>query len=688
MTEESRPAEILQQYTTLEYILDSTTKPPTFVFVIDTAMIEEELKALKDAVLQAMMLLPMDAQIGLITFGRDVFIHELQFDECPKAHIFRGNKQVTTQRIIQGLGLKPAVPPHALNASAAAAASARAAQSGAERKEEKGGIDEIRKRFLLPMSECDLQVTKILQELVKDQWPIPAGQRQRRATGAAMSAAVSLLEALCKGQNARILTFVGGPCTEPPGNVVVMSLADPIRSHKDIQQGNAPLYQAATQFYTDLGTQAAANGHVIDLFAGSLDQVGFAEMVHSCTRTGGQVVLDDSFTHNVFTGSLRRLFATDPDDNNDLAIAFNAEMQVLTSKEIKITGALGNVVSLGRKSSHVSSNEVGIGGTCAWRLGALDHTATVGVYLEMTNQAPGKDDATTMPTPQQGYVQVATKYRHSSGRTHLRVSTIAKTFAHLSNPQGFGYIKAAFDQEAAAVLMTRWAIHRAESDHVTDVLRWLDRSLIKLVNKFATYTPNNPESFKLSNEFTYYPQFMFNLRRSQFLQVFNSSPDETAFFRRVCLRENTTNTLIMIQPTLTAYSLDSPPMAIALDVSAMDTKRILVLDTFFHVVVWYGMSIDTWRQYNVQERPNYEHFKAMLKAPIQDATALMERRFPTPRFIECVESGSQARFLVAKLNPSVTHANAEEGTAAPVFTEDVSLKVFLQHLRRLAVQEQ
>ena len=51
-------------------------------------------------------------------------------------------------------------------------------------------------------------------------------------------------------------------------------------------------------------------------------------------------------------------------------------------------------------------------------------------------------------------------------------------------------------------------------------------------------------------------------------------------------------------------------------------------------------------------------------------------------------NGSQARFLLAKLNPSVTH-NSKEGHAAAsdfLFTDDVSLQVFMDHLKRLAVQ--
>lgn len=48
-----------------------------------------------------------------------------------------------------------------------------------------------------------------------------------------------------------------------------------------------------------------------------------------------------------------------------------------------------------------------------------------------------------------------------------------------ANPQ---HIAAGFDQEASAVIMARVAMFRAETDDGPDVLRWLDRMLIRLVN--------------------------------------------------------------------------------------------------------------------------------------------------------------------------------------------------------------
>ncbi len=54
-------------------------------------------------------------------------------------------------------------------------------------------------------------------------------------------------------------------------------------------------------------------------------------------------------------------------------------------------------------------------------------------------------------------------------------------------------------------------------------------------------------------------QFMFHLRRSPFLQVFNNSPDESSYYRHHFVRQDLTQSLIMIQPILYSYSFHGPP---------------------------------------------------------------------------------------------------------------------------------
>lgn len=198
------------------------------------------------------------------------------------------------------------------------------------------------------------------------------------------------------------------------------------------------------------------------------------------------------------------------------------------------------------------------------------------------------------------------------------------------------HISAGFDQEAAAVLMSRMVVYRAETDDGPDVLRWVDRMLIRLCQKFGEYAKDDPNSFRLAENFSLYPQFMYHLRRSQFLQVFNNSPDETSFYRcrflvffskfngwhyfilflfyrHMLMREDLTQSLIMIQPILYSYSFNGPPEPVLLDTSSIQPDRILLMDTFFQILIFHGETIAQWRALKYQDMPEYANFKQLLQ---------------------------------------------------------------------------
>ena len=94
------------------------------------------------------------------------------------------------------------------------------------------------------------------------------------------------------------------------------------------------------------------------------------------------------------------------------------------------------------------------------------------------------------------------------------------------------------------------------------------------------------------------------------------------------------------------------------------------------MVVFHGSTVAQWRKAAYQDQPEHAAFKALLQAPQDEAHAIIRRRFPTPRFTDCDQNGSQARFLLAKLNPSATYSNAGAAASAEVImTDDVSLQV-------------
>ena len=80
-------------------------------------------------------------------------------------------------------------------------------------------------------------------------------------------------------------------------------------------------------------------------------------------------------------------------------------------------------------------------------------------------------------------------------------------------------------------LVSQSSNFKAEIDDSPDVLRWLDQMLIRLCQKFADYRKEDPTSFRLTDNFSIYPQFMCSIfiKVSSFRCLITA--DETVFYR-------------------------------------------------------------------------------------------------------------------------------------------------------------
>ncbi|KAI4355995.1 hypothetical protein L6164_000049 [Bauhinia variegata] len=664
---ENLPAELFPQYTTIEYETpgEKALVPPVFMFIVDTCIIEEEMGFLKSALSQAIELLPENSLVGLITFGTFVNVHELGFGQIPKTYVFKGSKDVSKEQLLEQMSFFAQKP----KPSTGVIAGAR-----------DGLSSESIARFLLPASDCEFALNSVLEELQKDPWAVPADQRATRCTSTALSIAASLLGACVPGSGARIMAFIGGPATEGPAAIVSKYLSEPIRSHKDLDKDSVPHYHKSVKFYEGLSKQLVHQGHVLDLFACALDQVGIAELKTAVERTGGIVVLAESFGHSVFKDSLKRVFQS---GDYDLGLSSNGIFEINCSKDIKVQGIIGPCASLEKKGPLCSDTVVGQGGTSAWKMCGLDKSTTLCLFFDIVRKET--PDATAQSTSNQFYFQFLTYYQNCSGQMRFRVTTLSRRW--IAGAGSIQDLVSGFDQEAAAIVMARRVSFKMETEAEFDPIRWLDKTLINLCSRFGDYQKETPSSFSLSPRLSIFPQFMFHLRRSQFVQVFNNSPDETAYFRMILNRESVTNSVVMIQPSLVSYSFHSGPEPALLDVAAIAADRILLLDAFFTVVIFHGSTIAQWRKAGYQYQPEHQAFAQLLQAPRDDTESIIKERFPVPRLVVCDQHGSQARFLLAKLNPSATY-NPEAALSGGdvIFTDDVSFEVFSDHLQRLAVQ--
>ena len=236
ISETNLPAELFPTYTTIEYTLQRPkAPPPAYLFVVDVCLVEDELAALRQSLAQALSLLPEDALVGLITYGTHVHVHELGFAECQKTYVFRGGKEFTQAQIanqlFQGAG--------GFRGGAGGARHAPLAQNDAS--------EAVASKFLAPLSECEFSLSAILENLQRDSFSALPECRPARCTGTAVACAASLAMSLCE----RIACSKSLPTT-------------------------APFMRKAAKFYESVATQLCVNGHSLDVFACSLDQVGLA----------------------------------------------------------------------------------------------------------------------------------------------------------------------------------------------------------------------------------------------------------------------------------------------------------------------------------------------------------------------------------------------------------------------------
>lgn len=158
-------------------------------------------------------------------------MHEIGYTECAKSYVFRGSKDYTAKQIQEMLGLLGGGP-----------------RPGVQQQQQPGRPPAQMgpaARFLLPVQQCEFQLTKALEQLQKDPWPVANDRRNLRCTGVALSVAVGLLESSFQNAGGRIMLFTGGPATEGPGLVVGPELREPIRSHHDIDRDNIKYYKKA-----------------------------------------------------------------------------------------------------------------------------------------------------------------------------------------------------------------------------------------------------------------------------------------------------------------------------------------------------------------------------------------------------------------------------------------------------------
>lgn len=529
----------------------------------------------------------------------------------------------------------------------------------------------------MPLKDCEFSLNSFLDDLQPDFFPRIQGERKSNCAGLALGISVSLLEALCNGEPGRILLFLGGAPNIGLGKVVGNKLTETLRNYVDFQKNNPNTvhFKPALEYYESLALRASKNGHSIDLFSCCLNQTGLLEMKCLVEKTGGYMILTDSFSTMVFKESFRKIFNLD--ENGIYKMCFRGKMEIFCTSPFKISNSLGTIV----QNPSSTSNKVNI--STNYSLGSFDENSTYSFIFDLDGSSNAKNSS-NINNSRRILVQVLTTYISGDKSTRLRITTFSRKISTDLESNKLE-IAQSFDQEASATLIAKICVDKSYREENIEIIRWLDKSLIRLVQKFAEYVKEDHTTFKLSKEFFYFPQFIFYLRKSTLLQYLNASPDEITYSKTILIKENVNNSTIIIQPILFQYTPENPEAnPVILDVKNMKNDCVLLLDAFFFICVWHGDNVCKWRDEGFHNDPEYENIKQMLESPQDYAQGLLAQRNPLPRFISCDSGSGQERLIkfILNANSEATNKTIEAGFTS----DDVSYKVFMDHLAKKAVQ--
>lgn len=714
---EIRPSE----HNTVDYLLpkditfNSRTLANDFIvtYIIDlyqsTDSIElQEFSSLMNAIALSIRTLPANAQILLVTFSDDVEIHQPEIKDSIKItpESFMGDNddcsKVFTDMSIIGKIFSRLCPE---------------------------GSSVTPKKFDMKTLRVLLRPGEDLIGYLKSLKPkLTQSLKPSRSTGLAIFLAVLLCNKFSRPNTlGKIITFLGGPGTLNPGKIV--SLNENIRSHQDIANFKAPHFTAASKFYKALGyisvgyapldaykcaystagklvdfvVSENAPKFSVDIYTGSLDQVGIYEMRTLSDAGGGSLFISESFSSTHFQESLQRNFV------GFLANKHICKLTLVSSRGVKVMKMVGKGTELqssyqsaklsdfhfDRISDTVTRFDSSLkkkNSTNQWHLGNVALNDTFAIFFEV-EAASSSSKLNLDNSANEAFIQLQFKFWcMARNAMMLRIVTIKRPTSlavlvankvKLSNGNpSLLHTKAniakermlleGFNANVWMTLLTRLLISKIDTsigyENFDGIMDEVDRSLVKLLYCYGgvtvkSGTGENPhEEFKqvysMSERFTILPDLAYNLRRNpQLISIFNSSPDETAFNHHIFSRCNPEISCRMISPKL--YRVDNQGLVnlpLKNESLSISSRHLyFVLDCICHLIIFNQFSLPEDKlplHHSSNDHTKLAQSNATFSDVFQTVKShLLCDRSINPKIIVTQNGHSQARFLFSRLEP-------------------------------------
>lgn len=681
---------------TFDYVLPTdiaqpiVSRGPVVLFVVDTYQHVEcpkEMAALKKRLIECILEIPPETPVGLITFNRDVTLHlkisdiDISVDDFP-----------LTSDLNDILGNKPMLA-HILLKIA------------------NNSKNNIWKGQNLLQSGYFFSPSDLIQR-VNELTSMPTRSfKSERASGLALLvASLLLLSASSSSLLGKVMFFSSGPCTIGPG--LVVKSAENIRTHDDIANMKARHFADSSKFYralsyvacgytlsqandaafslnvslTDFAVKPSAPKFSINLFFGALDQVGLYEMSPMSSGTGGSIIFSDSFESHSFGNKLMAITPTLSDQDNCIT--------VMTSTGLKVSYSLNygtpyqSSYQYGNASNfhhqRISDTITGFESllrkryfTNRWYLGDLRDSVSCVLFEVDPLALNGKDVYIQFQLEwwshelQKRVIRSSTLRKQTTLSTFLgKVGECSKITKKVSESARHKALLSSFNPDTWITILTRLLINKIDTtlgfESFEEVIDIMDSTLIRITNLFgnikkeASVSENPFEKLKtlylIDEHFKSLPIYGYYLRRNpQLVSIFNSSPDETAFFHHIFMGLGVEESCIFIQPKL--YEVCgralSPRPLLTTSIQSKDDGIFYVLDTYHTIIIYLHCNKNKLRLHS-SDNDDIIYGRKLEKInrilDIVESELTTSRTF-VPKLVLTQTGHSQARFLLSRLLP-------------------------------------
>ncbi|GMM36278.1 hypothetical protein DASC09_036030 [Saccharomycopsis crataegensis] len=597
-------------------------KTKVYMYMIDLLTEKDELSSLKSSILESVSALPANSVVIVITYdSKTIRIHD---SDTGIPHAFDIESPIDVKNMRNNLF--------------------------------SGSYDRFRINKYLYNLNDSVQLTNLqssLNNLSTTNIEKPKGQRHTRITGTALQIAMELvkvmkLEILPILANklsfiVNVLVFISGPCTTGAGKIISPSLKSNFRNHNVIVESFSELNQLnyAVKFYSDLiyanvgllygldSEHRAFNKNCnisikFDIFSANYDETGLFEMQNLCNLTGGRLILSDSFDTNIFKQNFLKVF---PGSQNRLN--YNGRLDILTSCNLKINGAIGPLVSLKNHSQYASDLRIGESLTNSWLINSFQDTNFT-VFFQQEDFIGKKRLKNDFY-----YVQFKLRYKNRD-ENFLKIITVEKKNGHTPAELAEG-----FDQVAYLGILAKKVVYdnlfNLKYDDLNEDLDLMFKNLIVEFGRVLIEEPTSVWSnekfhnfitenslIELNSKFNLIPEFFYYLKKSYIVRKFNITPDETSFYNNILLQSNAKVTRLIVNSSLYNVSVHGFPNIVSSDTNfdiaalkyeqifltpipldadalSISNNNIFIFDDFFHILIHYGSSISYYRDIFIKE---------------------------------------------------------------------------------------